>query len=127
MAKRVDKWLSKEGLALIGGWRRQGFGEAEIAVKMGISESTLERWKGGHEEICRALLIDRETANYMVEDVLFSKSLAGDQKAYEFWLKHRMPGKWGKGAGKEDGAAGDGVVRLAELINNPVERPGDVE
>ena len=110
------------------GWRRQGDSIAEIAGKMGISTNTLRRWSLAHEEIRQILLIDKDTANFMVEDVLFNKSLAGDSKAYEFWLKHRMPGRWSKEPAKEAASEGQGdFVRLAELINNPVEREGGFE
>jgi len=127
MDRKVDKafWFVPQGLALIGGWRRQGDGADEIAGKMGISAATLKRWADEHEEIDAALQIDREAADFMVEDVLFSKSLAGDHKAYEFWLKHRMPERWGKAAAENGGDIGGKVADysgLAELINNPVER-----
>ncbi|MDR2183188.1 MAG: hypothetical protein LBE55_03345 [Clostridiales bacterium] len=127
MGKKVDKvfWFTASGLALIGGWRRQGDGVEEIAAKMEIGTATLKRWANEHEEIDAALRIDREVADFMVEDVLFSRSLAGYHKAYEFWLKHRMPQKWGKAAaeGEEAGKAAD-YTGLAQLINNPVEREG---
>ena len=119
-----------QGLALIGGWRRQGVCAAEIAAKMGVSAATLKRWADENEEIGAALRIDREAADFMVEDVLFSRSLAGDHKAYEFWLKHRMPEKWGKTAVGNGGDEDMKVVdygRLAELINNPAQRNMEVE
>ena len=133
MGKKVDKgfWLTVQGLALLGGWRRQGDGAAEIAEKMGVSAATLKRWADQHEEVDAALRIDREAADFMVEDVLFSRSLAGDHKAYEFWLKHRMPERWGKGAvdgvAQAAGAEPLPYERLAELINNPVEREGNFD
>ena len=120
-------WFTAQGLALIGGWRRQGDGLAEVAAKMGIDAAVLRRWSKEHEEIGAALRIDREAADFMVEDVLFSRCLEGDHKAYEFWLKHRMPERWGKSAAEGDGG-GDGkavdYLGLAELINNPVARDG---
>ena len=125
MGKRVDKgfWLSAQGLALVGGWRRQGDGEGEIAERIGVCADTLRRWAAVHEEFGAAFRIGREAADFMVEDVLFRRALEGDHKAYEFWLKHRMPERWGKAAGEWDGGgkAAD-YARLAELINNPVER-----
>jgi len=128
LGKRIDKWLVPQGLALISGWRRQGEGLEEIARKMGVSASTLRRWREKHEEIAEALRVGREAADFMVEGALFDKALAGDYKAYEFWLKHRMPEKWDKSAKKGDGGevVTGGYVKLAELINNPVEREGDL-
>ena len=125
MKKRVERadWLTPQGLALIGGWRRSGDGADEIAAKIGVAVATLKLWADEHEEIDAALRIDREVADFMVEDVLFSRSLEGDHKAYEFWLKHRMPEKWGKAAAETDGGGRSvDYTSLAELINNPVER-----
>jgi len=125
MGTKVESWLTREGLALIAGWRRQGDGINDIAEKIGIGQEKLLEWRKEHEDIERALTIDRETANFMVEDALFQKSLAGDAKAYEFWLKHRMPEKWGKQSvteGNEGGRAD--YFDLAQMINNPVARGG---
>ena len=126
MAKRSEKWLGRGSLALIAGWRRQGESRARIAARMGVSVSTLRRWSLRHEEILRALEIDREMADFMVEAVLFEDAMEGDQKAYMYWLKHRLPGKWGKtaeaGADAGIGVNGPDFVGLAEMINNPVER-----
>jgi len=86
----------------------------------------LDCWCAAHEEIALAMQIDAETANFLVEDVLFHKSLSGDAKAYEFWLKHRMPEKWGKSAAAAEeqthDAAAAVLADLAVLINNPIER-----
>jgi len=92
-----------------------------VAGKMGISASTLLRWSKQREEICDALKVDKETADFLVEDVLFEKSLKGDTKAYEFWLKHRMPGRWGAAKASDEDTQ-SGLVELARLINNPVVR-----
>ena len=131
MGERIGKkdWLTVQGLALISGWRRQGDNAAEIADKMGVTEAALKRWSDEHEEIDAALRVGREAADFMVEDVLFGRCLEGDHKAYEFWLRHRMPERWGK-AESGGGAGGGGkplpYERLAELINNPVEREGEI-
>ena len=127
MGKRIDKWLTAQGLALLGGWRRQGDDLKEIAKKIGVSRPVLRQWAAEHAKINEALQVDKEIADFMVEEVLFNKSLAGDPKAYEFWLKHRMPGKWGKPAEAAAHAQPADHGRLAELINNPVEREGDFE
>ncbi|MCL2376285.1 MAG: hypothetical protein FWC76_02700 [Defluviitaleaceae bacterium] len=125
MGKKIGRWLVPQGLALISGWRRQGEGLADVAGKIGVSAAQLKRWAAEHEEIDAALRIDKEAADFMVEGALFDKALAGDHKAYEFWLRHRMPEKWGKAAKEDEGirAVAD-YGRLAELINNPVEREG---
>ena len=125
----ANEWQTREGLALIAGWRRHGETPEQIAERMGIEVGVLERWRGAYEEIGQALQIDRDMADFMVEEALFHKSLSGDAKAYEFWLKHRMPDKWGKAvAADERGEVRQGAdfAQLADLINNPVKREGDL-
>ena len=128
MQSNASEWLTREGLALIAGWRRHGETPEQIAERMGVGLKVLERWRGEFEEIGQALQIDRDMADFMVEEALFNKSLGGDAKAYEFWLKHRMPDKWGKAvAADERGEVAQGAdfAQLAELINNPMKREGD--
>jgi len=128
MAKRAGKgfWIMAQGVALVGGWRRGGMTVDDVAGKIGVGGRTLARWASQSEELAAALAVDREVADFMVEDVLFNKSLAGDHKAYEFWLRHRMPEKWGKNIrvadGDDGGQIGLDYVGLAQMINNPGER-----
>ena len=127
MAKKIADWLTREGLALIAGRRRQGDTPAQIAEMMGVSLARLRKLSKEHEEMRLVLQIDKDVADFLVEDVLFNKSLSGDAKAYEFWLKHRMPEKWGKAAPQNPEKREDGYARLSELINNPVAREEDFE
>ena len=115
----MDFWKTKEGLALIAGWRRRGESLPQIAKRMGIDESELDELCALDEVIARVLRIDKDTADFLVEEAVFRKSIAGDQKALEFWLKHRMPEKWGKDTTTKPTAD---YQSLAALINNPRER-----
>jgi len=89
MEKNVERWLRADGLALIAGWRRWGMDVKGVAVKIGISHAMLKRWAAEHEEIAKALEIDSQAADFLIEEAIFKKALAGDVKAVEFWLKYR--------------------------------------
>lgn len=121
MAKgKYHEWLTKEGLLLLGCWARDGLTDEEIAKKMGINVSTLYKWKNDHSEISEALKINKEIADYEVENALRKRALGYDfeeiTEKYEggycverkrtikhvppdttaqiFWLKNRQPDKW---------------------------------
>jgi len=117
MAKRkCEKWLTKEGLALIAGWARDGLIEEDIAHNIGVTRKTLFNWKNEFKEIAEALKEGKEVADYIVESALFKSatgytyteeqlSASGKKetvKKYQqpnttamiFWLKNRRPEKW---------------------------------
>lgn len=73
----VTKWLTDDSLLRIKGWARDGLTDKEIAIyKMGVSETTLSRWKSENPEIVQALKEGREPVDVEVEDCL-SKSAKG--------------------------------------------------
>jgi len=116
MDKNVERWLRADGLALIAGWRRWGADFKEVASRMGVSNIALKRWAEAHEEIARALEIDSQAADFLIEEAVFNKALAGDVKAVEFWLKYR--GKTGSRSSNDGELQSDtDYSRLAELIN----------
>lgn len=105
MAKaKYDRWLEPDGLILIEGWARSGLTELQISKNMGISASTLDKWKNEHVQILRALKKGKEVADFEIENALY-KSATGfvgpDGKYYKpdttaqiFWLKNRKPEQW---------------------------------
>jgi len=114
--RKVDRWLRKDGLAKIAGWRRWGADLKEVSGNMGISLAQLKRWAVEFEEIGSVLELDGEGEDFLVEGVVLDKALEGDQKAIEFWLRYRGRGKIVQRVAGEK--AGDGVdyVLLADLI-----------
>ncbi len=72
--KRWDKWISPDGLELIGGWARQGLTEEDIAHNMGISCRTLSRWKEKFCQLCQALKISKDVADFRVENALYKRA-----------------------------------------------------
>lgn len=117
---KFEQWLTKEGLLLVSGWARDGNTEKEIARKMDISLSTFCEWKNRFPEFSEALKINKEIADYEVENALRKRALGysyeevaekyeggycverkrtvkhvpADTTAQIFWLKNRQPDKW---------------------------------
>ena len=91
---KYQKWLTPEGLLLLGGWARDGLTDEQIARKMGINKATLYRWKDSYCDICNALKKGKEVVDYEVENALLSSALEGNTTAQIFWLKNRRPDKW---------------------------------
>lgn len=81
MAKsKVEKWLTPEGLTLLGGWARDGLTDEELAKKMKISRSTLNEWKKKHSDISDTLKKNKQIVDYEVEQALLKKCFGYNQK-----------------------------------------------
>lgn len=121
MAKMtVDELLEPEGLALLEGRARDGLTEQEIAKSLGISRSTLYRWKEEHPELAQALRRGKEVVDYQVEGALLQTALGGNTTAQLFWLRNRRPDKWKDKPDQKYGAnGGSGVVLLAPVMEDP--------
>ena len=119
MAKYED-WLTKEGLALIEGWARDGLTDEQIAHNMGINVSTIYDWKSKYPEFSETLKKGKEVVDRLVENALLKRALGysytetkivhsdkdgdkvektikevvPDTTAQIFWLKNRKPKDW---------------------------------
>lgn len=96
-----------------------GATDADLADFFEVSIRTIERWRGEHEDFCRAVKEAKETADARVERSLYQRALgyshdavkimqnAGeivraeyrehyppDTTAAIFWLKNRKPEEW---------------------------------
>ena len=91
---RYKKWLENDNLILLQGWKRNGLTDEQIAKNIGISARTLERWKKQYSQICRALKVGREQANFAVEGKLLQKAMSGNTTAMIFWLKNNWRDKY---------------------------------
>lgn len=76
MAKRqnIEEWESEHGIILIEGWARDGLSEEQISHNMGISQSTLKRWKKESKRIQSALKKNKAVADRIVENSLFKRA-----------------------------------------------------
>lgn len=119
--ERKAFWLSKDGLTLIAGWRRQGVPLTEIADKyVGVSRTAFFGWYRQSDELRKACSVSLEAANMSVEESLlkratgyyyeeesyelvegqmiltkrYKKYLPPDTKAILSWLYNRMPQRW---------------------------------
>ncbi len=76
MAKgKYEYWLTQEGLLKLGGWAREGLTDEQIAQNMGISRSTLNKWKSEHSDISDTLKKGKEIVDLQVENALLRKAL----------------------------------------------------
>lgn len=71
-----------------------GLTDLEIAESIGISRTTLWRWKQIHPELCNALKDSKDLADSRVVHSLYAKALSGDTTACIFWLKNRNQKEW---------------------------------
>ena len=71
----LERWLAPEGLEMIRAYARDGLSLTDIARKMGVSKTTLYKWKGEHAEILDALKKGKEFADVTVENALFQSAV----------------------------------------------------
>lgn len=90
MATKYEKWLEKDNLLLLNGWKRSGLSDEQMAKNMGISRRTYYNWQAKFPEIKKVTTLGREHANFMVENALFKKAINGNVTAMIFWLKNNM-------------------------------------
>lgn len=74
---KYNKWLTPEGLSTIRDWKNKGYNQIQIAKKMGVSKSTLKRWKQIYEPIGKLLEI---TENNKYKKCLTKNGLAKIKK-----------------------------------------------
>lgn len=117
---KYEDWLTKEGLALIEGWARDGLTDEQIAHNMGINTSTIYDWKKKYPDFSNALKNGKEVVDRLVENALLKRALGysytetkivhsdkdgdkvektikevvPDTTAQIFWLKNRKPKDW---------------------------------
>ena len=83
-SRKLEYWLSDEGIALIRGWALDGLTVKQIAKdKMGVGESTLHTWKSAHKELYDALKKSGGVADNEVEASLYKKCTGYWQKITE--------------------------------------------
>ncbi len=76
MAKpKYEKWLEKENLILLEGWRCDGLTLDQIAHNMGVHIATLHKYMNDHREINDALKSGEEVSIYEVENAMKKSAL----------------------------------------------------
>lgn len=112
MAKYTE-WLTDEGLALIGGWAKDGLTDEQISQNVGVSYSTFREWKKKFSALSAVLKENKEVADRQVENALHKTAIGfyyeedavtnqgevvsvrkyskPNTTAQIFWLKNRKP------------------------------------
>lgn len=95
MAKgKYQKWLERDNLILLQGWKRDGATDEQIAKMIGINPVTLYDWIKKYPKISKALKSGKETTNFVIENALLKKALDGNTTAMIFWLKNNWRDKY---------------------------------
>ena len=115
MAK--SKWEEvKEKLVLVEGWARDGLTNKEIAMRLGIGETTFYKIINEHSEVSEVLKKGKEIIDYQVENALLKNALEGNITAQIYWLNNRRPKQWRQ---KRDYAESnhDEITKVEQLLN----------
>ena len=89
-AKKVDKWLKREGLLRLQNWKmHDGLTDEQIAHNCGVAPKTIYEWKKRYpSSIGSALKVGRELAIAQVRNKLFERAKDGNLAAIIFYLKN---------------------------------------
>lgn len=126
-----EKW-ERDGelegkLLLIRGWARDGLTDKQIGENLGLSHNAFCEYKKKYNEFYEALKINKEMADYEVENALFKNAMNGNVTAQIFWLKNRKKENWKDkvevtNVGNE---VNNQITNIANLINNPKPNRGE--
>lgn len=73
-SKKVEYWLTDDGLTLIKGWARAGLTDKEIAENMKIAYSTFRVWRDKNSALSAALKESKDIADFNVENSLYKRA-----------------------------------------------------
>ena len=74
--QKWQEWAeNEEKLTILAAWARAGKTDDEIAKLVGISRSTLGEWKKRHGKIGKALSMEKDYADRLVENSLYRAAL----------------------------------------------------
>lgn len=71
----MKDWETEGSLLLLKGWKREGFTDAQIAKKIGISPQSLCNWKAASPCILEALKKSREEWHKELEEAMYRRAL----------------------------------------------------
>ncbi len=122
MAK--SKWEQvKNKLILIEGWARDGLTNKEIAIKLGIGETTFYKIINEHSEVSEVLKKGKEVVDYQVENALLKNALNGNVTAQIYWLNNRKPRQWKNKRIEEENNTVESLTEAIQKAYN--EKAGD--
>ena len=80
-----------------------GATDKEIALELGVTERTINRWKADYPEFCQSLKAGKAETDERVVRSLYQRAIGydwgdkhipPDTTAQIFWLKNRLPAEW---------------------------------
>ena len=74
---KYEEWITDDGLKVIKGWARDGYTDADIYKRIGVSEHQFYEWLKRFPQIAQALKKGRAPILVDVEDTLIEKKLNG--------------------------------------------------
>lgn len=118
--KKIDEWITEDGLLQITGWIRDGLTIEDVAHNCGVNKSTFYDWKKKHPELEDAIKKGAAPVDLIVENAMFKratgyktierrkiklpdgttrvevveKEVPPDTTAGIFWLANRKPQRW---------------------------------
>lgn len=113
------KWLKDESLEALSAWARQGLTQEEIALKMGISLTTLKAWRKKYPQLNDCLTHARAYADARVENSLYCRAVG-------YTITVREPMKV-KRAVKDDTGRTIGMEEIIEYTEKQVHMPPDTK
>lgn len=80
MAKtgRPDTYIRQEvhkKLAAVEGWKRDGLSDSQVAANLGVSHSSIKRWKREKPEFAEAISKGKEVSDYELENALHKRAI----------------------------------------------------
>ena len=95
-----------------------GLIDKQIANILGVSRSTLSKWKKEHAEFSDALKGSKDIPDSEVVNSLYQQAIGGNVTACIFWLKNRRPADWReKPEGNEAGESiADSLKEIADKL-----------
>ena len=89
----MKDWETEGSLLLLTGWKREGYTDAQIAKKIGISPQSLCNWKAASPCILEALKKSREEWHKELEEAMYKRALGYHVKetsvnsSFPLWLQ----------------------------------------
>lgn len=93
---KITNWLKPDKLNQLTEWTKAGITDLQLAYNIGITRSTLYRWKRSSPAIAEAMERGKDEADQQVVNALYSTACAGNVTAIIFWLCNRRPDTWSR-------------------------------
>ena len=94
-ASQRKYYTQGDGLVLVRSFARKGLSYRQIALKLNITERTLENWRKNYKEFSHALLLGKEEADATVEDSVYRLATGQVEKTSKVYVneydKHGKP------------------------------------